>query len=110
MKQTKTIEETICDVCGVSGAYRQCKCCGKDVCDNCHYELYFEKPRPKIEWENRPFLSFPSDVYYERHQYLDSLCKQCYESFTELIKTLKNPIEVIEMIKRLKNAPLNSSK
>lgn len=103
LKQTKTVEETICDVCGASGAYRQCKCCGRDVCDTCHYELFYKKPKPK---EERPFGSsyyplMPPIPYSCEHSYLDSFCRQCYENFCQIIKTLKNPVEVVEIIKTL---------
>lgn len=40
MKETRTYEASVCDVCHKENAYRQCLHCGKDLCsdDDCRVE------------------------------------------------------------------------
>jgi hypothetical protein len=86
MKQKREVEEVICDICGKEGAYRQCVICGKDVCQNCNYELYKKKPPSEPQPQFTIWDTVTPSFYREDHEYLLTMCKGCYEIFIELSK------------------------
>ena len=86
VRQTKTVDEIICDVCGKNTAYRKCGVCGKDVCQDCNLELYQKTKREKSEWTPLTYnYSFYQPDPYQ-YQFVDAMCKNCYERFVELAK------------------------
>lgn len=89
VKIEKTINLTKCDVCGdEKSVYRVCAICGKDICQNCVVELYIKKPTEPEPERRFPYdpLSLRFDLYREDHQYVDSMCKACYDLFKQVVK------------------------
>jgi len=99
MKKKREIEEVICDICGATGAYRKCEVCGRDVCQDCNIELYKREPR-KIETPVEAYQYLYSSFTHmneEEHEYLCSMCKECFRRFIELSK-MPSIIKAYEII------------
>jgi len=78
MKTTKTVEITICDICGKEKMHQELSCsrCGKDICDYCvesfRIEMYH---RSKVKTSQ-----FGMDSYSNNHINLganERICSQC---------------------------------
>jgi len=94
------IEEVICDICGTEKAYRKCEVCGRDVCQNCNIELYKRKTLKTKTSVERP--EYFSDLFgllptIEEHEYLCTMCKECFGRFVELSK-MPSIIKAYEII------------